>query len=81
MKTVMRETITTNYLTEAEAEAIAVRAVTIALAQLPLPSAVTLTEAARMLNICRDTARKLNLRRNSAGLIPYEVVLEARSAR
>ena len=53
-------------ITESEAQAIAVRAVELALARLPLPSAVTLTEAARMLNICRDTARKLNLPRNCA---------------
>ena len=68
-------------ITESEAQAIAVRAVELALARLPLPSAVTLTEAARMLNICRDTARKLNLPRNCAGLIPYEAVLAARAAR
>lgn len=47
----------------------------------PVPTAVTLTQAAEMLGISRNTARKLNLRRNGAGLIPYEAVLDARSAR
>lgn len=66
-------------ITEAEVQRIAERAVELALARLPLPSCVTLTEAARMLGVSRTTARKLNLRRNAAGLIPYEEVLRARA--
>jgi len=50
------------------------------LARRPVPSAVTLKQAAEMLDISPNTARKLKLPRNSAGLIPYEAVLAARDA-
>ncbi len=51
------------------------------LAQRPVPSAVTLKQAAEMLAISPNTARKLKLPRNSSGLIPYEAVLEARESK
>lgn len=51
------------------------------LARRPIPTAVTLKQAAEMLGISRNTATKLNLPRNKSGLIPYEAVLAARDAR
>jgi hypothetical protein len=47
----------------------------------PVPTAVTLKQAAEMLGISVPTARKLGLQRNSCGLIPYEAVLAARDSR
>lgn len=58
-----------------------VRVVEHVLARRPVPTAVTLKQAAEMLEISVPTARKLKLPRNSAGLIPYEAVLEARASR
>ncbi len=68
-------------LTQHEARQIAVAAVEEVLARRPVPSAVTLTQAAEMLGISRQTAAKLGLRRNQAGLIPYEAVLAARDSK
>ena len=51
------------------------------LARRPVPTHVTLKQAAEMLDMAPNTARKLNLPRNEAGLIPYEAVLAARDAR
>ena len=51
------------------------------LARRPVPTAVTLDQAAQMLGVHRNTARKLKLPRNAAGLIPYEAVLAARDSR
>lgn len=68
-------------LTEQEAHNMAVRAAEVALMRRPTPSAVTLKQAAEILGISRNTATKLNLPRNKAGLIPYEDVLAARAAR
>jgi hypothetical protein len=56
------------------------RAVEKVLAGRPVPTAVTLKQAAEMLGISRNTAGKLKLPRNRAGLIPYEDVLAARAA-
>lgn len=50
------------------------------LARRPVPTAVTLKQAAEMLGISPNTARKLNLPRNLAGSIPYDAVLAARDA-
>lgn len=50
-------------------------------AQRPVPSCVSVTEAAKMLGVSRRTAVRMNLPRNAAGKIPYEAVLEARAAR
>jgi len=67
--------------TEAEALELAVRAVQIAQAQRPVPSTVTVGEAAQMLGVSPRTIIRLNLPRNSVGRIPYEEVIAARSAR
>ena len=68
-------------LTEQEAQRLIELAVETVLARRPIPSAVTLKQAAEMLRVSPNTARKLGLRRNSAGLIPYEEVLRVRAAR
>ena len=57
------------------------RAVEKVLARRPVPTSVTLKQAAEMLGVCRQTARKLNLPRNGAGMINYEDVLAVRDAR
>ena len=67
-------------VTELDLRRVAIAAAEEVLARRPVPSAVTLKQAAEMVDISPNTARKLNLRRNGAGLIPYEVVLEARAA-
>ena len=68
-------------LTEQEARRVAIAAAEEVLARRPVPSAVTLKQAAEMLDISPNTARKLKLPRNAAGLIPYEAVLAARDSR
>jgi len=67
-------------MTSQEIRKVAIAAAEEVLARRPVPSAVTLKQAAEILGISPNTARKLNLPRNSAGLIPYEAVLEARDA-
>lgn len=68
-------------LTDQEARKVAIAAAEEVLARRPVPSAVTLKQAAEMLDVSPNTARKLNLPRNAAGLIPYEAVLTARSSK
>lgn len=68
-------------MTPQEARQIAVAAVEEVLARRPVPSAVTLKQAAELLNIHPNTAAKLNLPRNRAGLINYEDVLAFRASR
>lgn len=68
-------------ISEAEALEIARRAVEMTMAGRPVPTAVTLKQAAEMLGVHVNTARKLGLPRNAAGLIPYEAVLAARASR
>lgn len=68
-------------LTEHDMRRMAIAAVEEVLARRPMPTAVTLKQAAEMLGISPNTARKLNLPRNAAGLIPYEAVLAARDSR
>lgn len=51
------------------------------LARRPVPNAVTLKQAAEILGVHPNTARKLNLPRNKAGLINYEDVLAVRDSR
>ena len=68
-------------LSAEEARRIAIAAAEEVLARRPVPSAVTLKQAAEMLDISPNTARKLNLPRNAAGLIPYEAVLAARDSK
>lgn len=60
---------------------VAVAAAEEVLARRPVPTSVTLKQAAEMLGISPNTARKLNLPRNKSGLIPYESVLAARDSR
>jgi hypothetical protein len=54
------------------------RAVQKVLAGRPVPSHVTLKQAAEMLGVHANTASKLGLRRSKTGLIPYEEVLDKR---
>jgi hypothetical protein len=54
------------------------RALQRALAARPVPTQVTLKQAAEMLGVSTATARKLGMRRSKTGLIPYEEVLEKR---
>lgn len=68
-------------LTAQEARRVAVAAAEEVLARRPVPTAVTLKQAAEMLGISTNTARKIGLPRNVAGLIPYEAVLAARDSR
>lgn len=68
-------------LTDLYLRKVAIAAVEEVLARRPVPSSVTLKQAAEMLDISPNTARKLGLRRNKANLIPYEEVLAARAAR
>jgi hypothetical protein len=68
-------------LTEQEALRVGIRAAEEVLARRPVPTAVTLKQAAEMLGISVPTARKINMPRNRAGLIPYEAVLAARDSR
>lgn len=67
-------------MTDHEIRKVAIAAAEEVLARRPVPSAVTLKQAAEILDVSPNTARKLNLPRNSAGLIPYESVLAARDA-
>jgi hypothetical protein len=67
-------------LTAQEARRVAIAAAEEVLARRPVPSAVTLKQAAEMLGISANTARKIGLPRNAAGLIPYEAVLAARDS-
>ena len=68
-------------LTELDIRRVAIAAAEEVLARRPVPSAVTLKQAAEMLGISPNTARKLKLRRNATGLISYETVLAARASR
>lgn len=68
-------------LTEVDARRVAIAAVEEVLARRPIPTSVTLKQAAEMLGISPNTARKLKLPRNASGLIPYEAVLAARDSK
>lgn len=68
-------------LSREEAQELIERATERVLAKRPVPTAVTLKQAAEMLSISPNTARKLGMRRNAAGLIPYEEVLRERDAK
>jgi hypothetical protein len=67
-------------MTNQDIRKVAIAAAEEVLARRPVPTAVTLKQAAEMLGMSPNTARKLKLPRNSAGLIPYEAVLAARDA-
>jgi DNA invertase Pin-like site-specific DNA recombinase len=51
------------------------------LAERPAPSCVSIEQAAEMLGVSRHTVARMKPPRNAVGKIPYEWVLEARSAR
>jgi hypothetical protein len=73
--------VSASNLTELDIRRVAIAAAEEVLARRPVPSAVTLKQAAEMLEISPNTARKLKLRRNATGLISYETVLAARASR
>jgi hypothetical protein len=68
-------------LTEHDIRRVAIAAAEEVLARRPVPTSVTLKQAAEMLCISRNTAHKLKLPRSESGLIPYEAVLAARDSR
>lgn len=68
-------------LTDQEALELICKALAMHDAQRPVPSCVSVTEAAKMLGVSRRTLVRMNLRKNDAGKIPYEVVLAARAAK
>jgi hypothetical protein len=68
-------------LTDQEVRRVAIAAAEEVLARRPVPTAVTLKQAAEILNVHPNTARKLNLPRNRAGLINYEDVLAVKDSR
>lgn len=67
--------------TQGEARMIAIDAARIALAGQPLPTHVSMVEAAKMLGVTARTVARWKLPRNSAGKIPYEAVIAARSSK
>jgi hypothetical protein len=67
-------------LDEQDVRRVVTMAVEEVLARRPVTSAVTLKQAAQMLRISPNKARRLRLPRDVAGLIPYEAVLAARRA-
>ena len=68
-------------LTESEALELIRKALAIHDAQRPVPSCVSVAEAAEMLGVSTRTIVRMKLPRNAAGKIPYEAVLEARAAK
>jgi hypothetical protein len=68
-------------LTEQEALELICKALAIHDAKRPVPSCVSVTEAAKMIGVSRRTLVRMNLPRNEAGKIPYEAVVAARAAR
>lgn len=67
-------------MTDQEIRKVAIAAAEEVLARRPVPTAVTLAQAAEILGVTPRTAQKLKLPRNKAGKIPYEAVLAARDA-
>lgn len=68
-------------LTEQEALELIRKALVIHDAQRPVPSCVSVADAAEMLGVSTRTVIRMKLPRNAAGKIPYEAVLEARAAK
>lgn len=70
---------------EREARALAVSAAQEALARFaaerPMPSSVSIEDAAEILGVSRRTVARMRLPRNKAGRIPYAAVLDAISAK
>lgn len=68
-------------LTEQEALRLIKTALALHAAERPVPSCVSVEQAAEMLGVSTKTITRMRLPRNKAGKIPYEAVLEARAAR
>lgn len=68
-------------LTETEAMDLIRKALAIHDAERPVPSCVSVSEAAGMLGVSTRTVVRMKLPRNKAGKIPYRAVLEALAAR
>jgi hypothetical protein len=68
-------------LTETEAMELIRKALAIRDAERPVPSCVSVAEAAEMFGVSTRTVVRMKLPRNKAGKIPYRAVLEALAAR
>lgn len=68
-------------LTDQEAIDLIRKALAMHDAQRPVPSCVSVAEAAGMLGVSTRTVIRMKLPRNRVGKIPYEAVLEARAAK
>lgn len=68
-------------LTETEALELIRKALAIRDAERPVPSHVSVAEAAEMLGVSPRTIIRMKLPRNALGKIPYRAVLEALAAR
>lgn len=68
-------------LTETEAVNLIRKALAIHDAERPVPTCVTVTEAAKMLGINRRTIHRMAPPKNKAGKIPYRWVVEALAAK
>lgn len=68
-------------LTEAEALELITKALAIHDAERPVPSHVTVEQAAEMLDVSTRTVIRMKLPRNEAGKIPYRAVVEALAAK
>lgn len=73
--------VTDRTYTEPEVRSIALEAAKAAIALRPVPSHVTVAQAAEMLGVSSRTVARMKLPRNSMGRIPYEEVIAARSAK
>lgn len=68
-------------LTESEALELITKALAIRDAERPVPTHVSVEQAAEMLDVSTRTIIRMKLPRNAAGKIPYRAVLEALAAR
>jgi len=68
-------------LTEQEAMDLIRKALAIRDAERPVPSCVSVADAAEMLGVSTRTVARMRLPRNAAGKIPYRALLEALAAK
>jgi hypothetical protein len=68
-------------LTETEALALIRKALTLHDAERPVPSHVSVAEAAEMLGVTTRTIARMKPQRNKAGKIPYRWIVETMAAR
>lgn len=68
-------------LTETEAMELIRKALAIRDAERPVPSSVTVAQAAEMLGVSRRTVIRMKLPLNQVGKISYRTVIEALAAR